>query len=56
MKYLRRTWQDIRRGENIDLYVLVAVAGVTAVLSMTDIVPQAGLRHSRYLSLHCFRL
>lgn len=41
MKTLQRIWQEVRRGENIDLYVTVTVAIVLAALSITGIAPQA---------------
>lgn len=39
MKFFRRIWQEVRRGENIDLYVTVSIALVTTFLSITNIVP-----------------
>ena len=39
MKYLRRAWNDIRRGENIDLYVTVLAAIVLSSLSILAITP-----------------
>ena len=40
MRALERFWKDIRRGENIDLYVTVAVAIVLAMLNVIGIAPQ----------------
>lgn len=41
MQVLRRIWEDIRHGENVDLYVTVAVAIVLAVLNIVGFAPQA---------------
>lgn len=41
MRTLRRVLEDIRRGENIDLYVTVIVAIILAALNITGIAPQA---------------
>lgn len=40
MRVLQRLWKDIRRGENIDLYVTVTVAIALAVLNVIGIAPQ----------------
>ncbi|NJN91443.1 MAG: hypothetical protein HC878_14465 [Leptolyngbyaceae cyanobacterium SL_5_14] len=37
MKLIRQVWEDIRRGENIDLYVAVPLAIVIAVLGILGI-------------------
>lgn len=39
MRFLKRLWTDIQRGENIDLYVTVILAIVLAILSIINIVP-----------------
>jgi len=39
MKFLRRAWHDIRRGENIDLYVTVLGAIVLSFLNILAITP-----------------
>jgi len=39
MKLLQRIWQDLRQGENIDLYLTAIVSIVIAVLSIVNIVP-----------------
>lgn len=41
MEMLQRIWEDIRRGENIDLYVTVTVAIALAALNIAGIAPQA---------------
>lgn len=41
MRILQRVWEDIRRGENIDLYVTVIVAIALAVLNLTGLAPQS---------------
>jgi hypothetical protein len=40
MRALQRLWEDIRRGENIDLYVTVTIAIVLVVLNVVGIAPQ----------------
>lgn len=40
MRALERFWKDIRRGENIDLYITVTVAIVLAMLNIIGIAPQ----------------
>lgn len=40
MQALQRLWEDLRRGENVDLYVTVAIAVLLAVLNVIGIVPQ----------------
>jgi hypothetical protein len=40
MQALERFWKDIRRGENIDLYVTVTAAIVLAILNIIGIAPQ----------------
>jgi len=37
MEILRRVWEDIRRGENVDLYVAAPLAIVVAILGMLGI-------------------
>ncbi|MCA9971915.1 MAG: hypothetical protein KC425_16945 [Anaerolineales bacterium] len=39
MPYLKRIWQDIRRGENIDLFITVLVALGLAILNIAGIAP-----------------
>jgi hypothetical protein len=41
MKGLQRVWQDFQQGENIDLYVTVAVSMVLVVLGLINIVPES---------------
>jgi hypothetical protein len=41
MKALRRIWQDIRRGENIDLYLTVTLAFGVGILGILGAAPQA---------------
>jgi hypothetical protein len=41
VKALRRIWEDVRQGENIDLYVTVCVAIILAVLNATGLGGQA---------------
>lgn len=43
MRVLRRIWDDIRSGENIDLYITVIVALGLAVLNIIGVAPQAYL-------------
>jgi hypothetical protein len=43
MKLLMAIWQDVRRGENIDLYVVVAAAFLLAVANIFGAVPQSWL-------------
>jgi hypothetical protein len=43
MHKLRHIWQDIRRGENIDLYVTVLIAIGLAGLNLLGLAPQAWL-------------
>ena len=40
MRAFRRIWKDIQQGENIDLYVTVAIALFLAVLNITGFAPQ----------------
>lgn len=39
MKFLRRIWMDIQRGENVDLYVTVFAAILLVLLNIIGIVP-----------------
>ncbi len=41
MKALRRIWNDIRRGENIDLYLTVTLAFAVGILGLLGTAPQA---------------
>lgn len=41
MQMLRRIWEDVRRGENIDLYLTVGVAIVLALLNVLGFAPQS---------------
>jgi len=43
MRFLKRAWQEIRRGENIDLYATIVVAFVVVVLGLVGIVGPAVL-------------
>jgi len=38
MQLLRNIWQDIRRGENIDLYLTIIAAAVVSIFGLFDIV------------------
>lgn len=40
MKTLQRLWEDLKRGENLDLYITVLVAFIVAFLNIFDIAPQ----------------
>lgn len=40
MKVLRRIWNDVQRGENIDLYVLLVVAISTSIVSLLGFIPE----------------
>ena len=39
MKLLKRMWNDVKRGENIDLYITVIIALGLAVLNVTGFAP-----------------
>ena len=39
MNLLQRMWQDVRRGDNIDLYITLAVAIVLVVLNVIGVAP-----------------
>ena len=41
MQFLRSVWQDVKQGENLDLYVTVAVSVALAVLNVLGIAPQS---------------
>jgi len=41
MQMLRRIWEEMRRGENIDLYVTVIVAITLVVLNLAGLAPQS---------------
>ena len=41
MKILRHSWSDIRRGENIDLYLTVGIAIILALLNFLGLAPQS---------------
>jgi len=41
MQLLQRIWEDIRRGENIDLYVTVIVAVALTTLNLAGLAPQS---------------
>jgi hypothetical protein len=43
MKLSRLIWQDIRRGENIDLYVTVIVSLVLTILNVTGMAPASSV-------------
>jgi hypothetical protein len=43
MKHLRRLWNDIKRGENVDLYITVFAAIILAVLSILGIASETWL-------------
>ena len=40
MKILRHFWEDIRQGENIDLYTTVSIAILLAALNLVGIAPE----------------
>ncbi len=40
MKAIRRIWQDIRNGQNIDIYITVTVSFVVAILSAFGVTNQ----------------
>lgn len=40
MRLLRSVWQDIRSGENLDVYVTVIIAVLVAILSIFELVDQ----------------
>ena len=40
MKILRHFWEDIRQGENIDLYTTVSIAIILAALNLVGIAPE----------------
>ncbi|MCA9934521.1 MAG: hypothetical protein H6662_14975 [Ardenticatenaceae bacterium] len=39
MSYLKRIWEDIRRGENIDLFITVLIAIGLAILNIAGVAP-----------------
>lgn len=39
MRIFRRVWKDIQQGENIDLYVTVALAIILAILNLVGLAP-----------------
>ena len=41
MKMLQRIWEDIRQGENIDLYVTATIAIVLTALNIVGLAPQS---------------
>lgn len=41
MRFFRRVWSEIRRGENVDLYVAVVFALGVAILNLLGIAPQS---------------
>ncbi len=41
MSYLKRIWEDIRRGENIDLFITVLIAIGLAILNIAGVAPAA---------------
>lgn len=43
MQALRRIWDDLRSGENIDLYITVIVAVGLAILNLVGVAPQTYL-------------
>lgn len=43
MKVIDRLWNDIKRGENIDLYFSLIVAVVLSVTSLVGIIPQSAI-------------
>lgn len=43
MRVMRRIWDDIRSGENIDLYITVIVAIGLAILNIVGVAPQTYL-------------
>lgn len=40
MNFLKQVWEDVKRGESIDLYVTVLLALALTVLSLLGIAPQ----------------
>ncbi|MCL4300180.1 MAG: hypothetical protein KJ077_30890 [Anaerolineae bacterium] len=50
MSFLKRIWEDIRRGENIDLYATVIIAFSLVILGLVGITP-AGLVASLTLTV-----
>ena len=40
MRFLQRVWDDIKKGENVDLYVTVVVALGLALLNLVGLAPQ----------------
>lgn len=43
MKFLRRIWTDVQRGENVDLYVTVFAAILLVILNLLGVVPSTML-------------
>jgi hypothetical protein len=43
MKTLRRIWMDVRQGQNIDVYILILVSIVLAILAILGFVPVSWL-------------
>lgn len=43
MKILERIWEDVRQGENIDLYLTVSVALVLTLLNLSGVAPQSSI-------------
>ena len=37
MKLLNRIWQDVRRGENIDLYLTISIAIILSLLNILNL-------------------
>lgn len=43
MAFLKRAWQEIKSGENIDLYLTVVFAAGIAILNLLEVAPQSVL-------------
>lgn len=44
MKIIDRIWKDIRKGENLDLYITIVLAIVIGVLNLVNVVPSLYLQ------------
>ena len=43
MKSLRRVWEEIRRGESLDLYITILVATILVILNLINLIPESAL-------------
>lgn len=50
-KLFQRVWNDLRKGENVDLYTTVIIAFILVALNVTGLAPETLVPHLYWLYL-----